>query len=187
MMGWRSWKSIEQKRVNAMSRPDSHIQEDLNTAYATAIIASAGFQINNAASHEYGNDLIINKVKKMPSGNYRSTGIHIVLQLKSCTNVKDNGDYVTYYMEADALNKIAEWEGESPCILVLFKMPKNKKQWVTSDDHGLLLKDCCYWTKIEESTINTSSKVINIPKKNIFNQNAIINMFNYIDNWDELK
>lgn len=169
-----------------MARPDSHIQEDIHRSYVSAIVASAGFQISSADTKEYGSDLIATKVKKLPSGKYTATGINLVIQLKSSMNVWYENNSVIYDMEVDAINKIAEWEGSSPCILVLFKMPKNRMDWIKVNENGLLLRDCCFWFKISESTTNSSTQRIKIPRCNIFDESAVGRIFDHINDWESL-
>lgn len=170
-----------------MTRPLSHIQEDLHTAYINAVIANAGYRINAPTGKEYGSDLIVSSVKKMPNGKYTDTGININLQLKSSTTAFFEKDYVVFDLDSTAYQKLLTWEGISPCLLVLFKMPKGASNWLIVDEKGLTLKECCYWFKVTQATANKTKKRVKIPRVNVFNELAVNRMFDHVKKWDELE
>lgn len=170
-----------------MTRPHSHIMEDLQTAYVSAVIAHAGYRTNTPSGKEYGSDLIVSKVKQMPNGRFTDTGLNINLQLKSCTNAFFEGERVVFDLDSEAYNKIAGWEGVSPCLLLLFKMPKRIQGWLTVEETGLRLSDCCYWVTLSQVTANLSQKRVKVPRVNVFNKQALDHVFNHVSKWDQLE
>lgn len=159
-----------------MPMPLDHIKERLSNAYVSAVAAGAGATFTPKAP-EYGTDAFIQPVKRLPNGRYTETGFLFMCQLKATTTSELTDSYVVYDMEVDAYNKLARWEGNSPCILVPFRLPENCDEWLTLDEEHLLLRTCCYWTRIPDSpSTNRSSQRIRIPRTQIFTPEAVIEL-----------
>ncbi len=165
-----------------MSRPKEHIQADLSVAYVTAMAVNAGYSIHDFSGKEYGIDMIIDKVTLFPNGKYDSTGVQIQLQLKSSINVLEKDDKIIYDIDSNAYNKFVNWVSPTPYLLILFHLPKEIDNWVDINYDRLLLRKCCYWYEITDKSIlkKDSQKRIKIPKSNIFNENALNQIFDKI-------
>jgi hypothetical protein len=62
-------------------------------------------------------------------------------------------------------------------FLVLLCLPKDRSNWLSVNTSELILRECCYHFLIGgPQTTNTSSKRIFIPKINIFNSDAVIEL-----------
>lgn len=156
-----------------MPIPPDHIKERLSNAYVSAVVARAGATFT-PKHPEYGTDAYIQSVTQLPSGKYAPTGHLFLCQLKATTTSELEDDYVVYDMEVQAYNKLANWEGTAPCILVLFRLPKNPEEWLTLDEEQLLLKRCCYWLHITgPPSTNESSQRIRIPRTQMFTPEAV--------------
>lgn len=156
-----------------MALPLDHIKERLSNAYASAVAARAGatFQPKHP---EYGDDAFIQEVRRLPNGKYQATGWGFWCQLKATTTSELKDDHVVYDMEVEAYNKLARWRGAAPCILVLFRLPKNPDEWLTLDEEQLLLKRCCYWMHITgPPSTNEFSQRIRIPRTQMFTPEAV--------------
>jgi hypothetical protein len=161
-----------------MPIPIEHIQERLSVAYVSAVVARAGFCFWPQPPTEYGTDGFIQRVQKLPSGSYRGTGDSVMIQIKSSITTEVRGTNVVYDMKIDAYNKLAEWEGENPCILVLFCMPRDMDHWLCHDEDSLVMKRCCYWMHIADPpSTNASGKTILIPRNQAFDINAVPHIF----------
>lgn len=157
-----------------MSMPLDHIKERLSVAYVRAVVARAGARFTENDAPEYGVDGFIRKIKQLPNGRYEGTGFCFHCQLKATTTSELRDQDVIYDMEVDAYNKLARWEGCSPCILVIFRLPENPEEWLRLTEEQFLLKNCCYWEHITDSpSRNKSSQRIRIPRTQTFTPEAV--------------
>lgn len=157
-----------------MSMPFEHIKERLSVAYVRAVTARAGAKFTENDAPEYGVDGFIRAVKKLPSGKYTATGFLFHCQLKATSTCELVGDCVVYDMKVNAYNKLAQWEGNSPCILVLFRLPENPTEWLRLDEDQLLLRNCCYWEHVTgPPSANTGSQRVKIPRSQTFTPDAV--------------
>lgn len=158
-----------------MSLPLNHKMEHLNSAYVRAVAAKAGANCTKP-EYDYGVDLRIIKVQTKPDGGFTETGILFHCQLKATTNLKVEDDYVVYDMEVGAYNKLVEWE-VGWIILIVFKLPKDEREWLSVTEDVLCMKDCCYWIHlIGETSTNESSKRIRIPRNQLFDPQAVTDL-----------
>jgi len=153
-----------------MAIPPEHVQSYLSCAYVQAVAAHAGAAL--AIPQDYGDDGHIQYVKKVGT-RYRATGFILHCQIKATTNWSYHGEEVIYDIDAEAYNKLAEWEGQ-PCILVLFCMPRNPDDWLQLTGDQLILRHCCYWSHIlGKPTANTSRIRIRIPRSQLFTPEVV--------------
>jgi len=161
-----------------MPIPISHMKERLSVAYVRTVTAKAGATFLTTDGTEYGTDASIQRVNLLPNGRYTGTGWTLHCQLKSTTTWSVGDDKIIYDMEVDAYNKLVCWEG-SPCILVLFRLPKNEEEWVNLDELKLELRNCCYWTHlVGEPSTNLRTTRIEIPRTQLFNPDAVNYLLN---------
>lgn len=158
-----------------MSLPFNNKMEHLHSAYVRAVAAKAGANCEGR-ENDYGADLRINKVRPKPGGGFADTGILFHCQLKATTNWKVEDDYVVYDMKVGAYNDLVEWEG-GLMILIVFKLPKDEREWLKVTEDVLCMKGCCYWTHLTgESSTNESSKRIRIPRNQLFDPQAVTDL-----------
>jgi len=168
-----------------MPIPLEHIQETLSVAYVSAVVARAGYSFWPQPPTEYGTDGFIQKVRKLANGKYHATGDGVMIQLKASITSEMRGGDIVYDMKLDAYNKLAEWEGETPCILILCCMPRDADHWLQHGEDMLALKRCCYWKHITDPpSKNSSGKTIYIPRTQVFDINAVSYIF---DTFRKLK
>jgi len=161
-----------------MPIPPEHIRERLSVAYVSAVVANAGYSLWNGPSTEYGTDGMIQKIRKLPNGKYHATGDGVMLQIKGTINSEIRGSEIVYNMKVDAYNKLVDWEGDMPCILVLMCLPRQPSHWAHHSEDMLSIKRCCYWKHIEEpKTLNNSNKTIYIPRAQQFTTQAVDYIF----------
>ena len=163
-----------------MTIPTSHLKEGLSVSYVRTVTAKAGAQYLSADGTEYGTDAIIQKIALLPNGSYTNTGWSFNCQIKSTVEWIEAPEHIIYDMQADAFNKLVCWEG-TPCILVLFRLPKNENDWIKLDEYSLELKNCCYWAYLKGSpTNNTSSIRVEIPRNQLFTPEAVNDLLDQI-------
>lgn len=162
-----------------MPIPPEHIQERLSVAYVSAVVARAGFSLWHGPSTEYGTDAMIQRIRKLTSGEYHGTGDGVMIQIKATITSQMKEEHIVYDMKIDAYNKLANWEGDMPCILVLLCLPRNTDEWLYLDENNLLLKRCCYWTQLcDPPSENQSQQRIRIPRTQVFDATAVSYLFN---------
>lgn len=170
-----------------MPIPSSHTKESLSLSFITAIAAKAGVACRVPQGVEYGTDAYLVKVKQLTNGKYRDTGYILPIQIKATTTSLIRGDKVIYDIEAEAFNKLAEWEGDSQIILVLFCLPEDPDEWLLLSENELILKRCCYWHILEKtSTSNKRTTRLEIPREQIFTPNIVESLFEKVKRYGEL-
>lgn len=166
-----------------MPIPESHIKERLSVAYVKTVTAKAGAQYATPNGQEYGLDGFINRVTDLTDGGHSNTGWNFQCQIKSTVNWNLKNDHIIYDMDATAYNKLANWTGNSPCILILFRLPQNIDEWLRLDEESLILKNCCYWKHITDPpTENTSTIRVELPRNQLFTPEAVEGLFIYMEN-----
>ncbi len=164
-----------------------HIQEDLSTAYISAVAAKAGFDCNIPTRHDYGVDLEITPIESDDAGGRVPYGRSLRIQAKATHTVdlSTNGNII-YSIKKGNYNKLVKETGiGSPYILVLYCMPKDDNEWLSICDHEqAVLKHCGYWISLRglEKTENKGNIRIKIPKNNVFNETSLTNIMNTIQN-----
>ena len=166
-----------------MSIPESHLKERLSVAYVKTVAAKAGAQYLTPDGTEYGTDGVIARVTLLSSGKYVATGWDFHCQLKATTSWIENNEHIIYDMDAEAYNKLVNWDGNSPCLLVLLRLPKVKEEWLNMSEINLILKNCCYWEYLTGDPTNNVSKIrIRIPRRNLFTPQALNYLLDYMQN-----
>lgn len=156
-----------------MPIPSSHMKEQLQFSYVNAVVARSGAKCTPPPS-DYGMDVIISEVKILPDGSFTDTSFLFHGQLKATTRCKIRNDYVVYDLDVKTYNKLVQWEGNAPAILIVFKLPKNEQEWLNLDEDVLCMRNCCYWMRLEgKVSTNVSSKTIKIPREQVFDPQAV--------------
>jgi len=169
-----------------MAIPSEHMKERLSYVYVRAVAAIAGAAL--AIPEDYGDDGHIQEIQRLPNGKFRSTGFLFHCQIKSTTNISIYKDLIAYDMEAEAYNKLANWEGNAPCLLLLIRLPQDPSEWLCISEDQLLLRHCCYWYHITEpSTTNLSSQRIFVPRTQVFTPETVIGWLNKVRTGDYLN
>lgn len=157
-----------------MSVPIQKIEEMLSISYVSTIIAKTGASYE-IISRDYGIDVSIRRVDKF-RGSCIDVGVSFECQLKASINWSLNDSEVIYDMEVDAYNKLVYQNSVSPypCILVVFCLPRDEKQWINISEKELILRNCCYYALSENVFTNNSSSIrVKIPRTNIFTPEAV--------------
>lgn len=157
-----------------MPIPSEHIKERLSVSCVSAIAAKAGVACRPANAPEYGTDVHLVRIRQLPNGKYAETGWILNCQIKSTTTNEINDQYIIYDMEVEDYNKLATWEGGSPCVLLLVCLPKDPQDWLGISEEQLVIKHCCYWTHITDPpSSNQSRKRVFIPRSQVFTPDTV--------------
>lgn len=164
---------------------ENEIKEELSRSYIKSVANFLGYKIE-IPERDHGTDCRIVEVTPIHKGDkikYRDSGRLIDIQLKATTeeSVEFEGDFIKYDLEAKAYNDlIFRLKGVHYLVLIVFVLPKDKKDWVSCSDNELILRKNAYWflpSDIDEETDNKSSIRIKIPLKNRFSFDSIQQLF----------
>jgi hypothetical protein len=155
-----------------MSITREHCQERLSFAYINAVAAKAGYTCTRPEL-DYGMDLQI-KTVEYEDGFLQDTGFALDVSAKATHNfVLLNGD-IHYKLDVKAYNSLVK-PRMIPAVLVLYCMPDDDALWLSVQEDETTLKHCGYWLSLrgQQPTDNTGSKVVNIPKKQMFREESL--------------
>jgi len=159
-----------------VSIPDRHKKALLSVAYLDAIAADAGVQFQPHNTSDYGVDGLLTRVIKNQLGILSPTGHNVQVQLKSTSNATVGNTHVSYAMAADAYNKLAVWEGPR-CLLMLYVVPSEDTERTYFSESVGELRNCLYWHDVPSvPTPNSSSVTIQIPRTNLVDPQALIDL-----------
>lgn len=153
---------------------EQHIKEGLSRAYIIAVSHATGLNIEESR-YDYGIDGTISGVKILKNGRRVSNGVKLDFQLKSSVNIEVEDDVIKYALEAKNYNDLVDEEVATPRILILYKLPKEREQWINVTENNTILKHCAWWCHLrgKEPTNNCSSKTIEIPRNQILTVEAL--------------
>lgn len=169
---------------------EQHRKEGLSRAFIQAIAAKAGMTVSiNAASHDYGIDGQFHKVSTLGK-KLKETGINLDFQLKATTDFSIQEKSVQYSLDSSTYNMLSQRSHPrvTPAILILLCLPKDPREWFQISEKSLVLKNCCYWTRINSGTTsNTASVTIQIPTNNFLSPESLMLLMDNIslkDDWE---
>lgn len=159
---------------------ENHTKEMISSAYVQAICGYAGMNLMKF-NNDYGMDGCFAYVKKV--GNRRiEDGTRLDFQLKSSINVDIEEEYIKYNLEVKNYNDLVDEEVGTPRILIVYKMPQDKYEWIKVNTEKVTLKNCAWWCSLKGKKVsdNNQKKTIYIPKNQIFDEKALITLMNKI-------
>ena len=156
-----------------MPRPSSHIIPDLQLAYVDAVVARAGYTCDHVRdSNDYGTDVLISDTME-EDGSFSDTGAPVRCQLKASINFEVKREFVACDLEVEAYNKLVN-PRRGFIILIVFKLPRDEKQWLSVNDDCMSLRNCCYWDRIVgEKSEKKNTKRVKIPRIQRFDPPAV--------------
>ena len=160
-----------------MAVPVQSIEELLSISYVTAVAAKAGVTFD-LVRRDFGVDLSIRQIKSF-GGKRMDMGVIFDCQLKASINWIQEQDNIAYDLDVMSYNKLV-WrykEPSIPCILILLCLPRDENQWLDLSEDQLILRKCCYWTRITGPlSQNKYSVRIRFPSNQIFSPDTIHNL-----------
>lgn len=129
-------------------------------AYAAAVAAKAGYGVSEPTLDRDGYDVTISA-----GGSMRPK---IDVQLKATINLRDEGTTFAYALKRRNYDLLRE-PAQTPRMLVVLHLPKERKKWLTISNEYLTLKNCAYWLNLVgmPATKNKASITVKIPKSNL--------------------
>lgn len=162
-----------------MPIPRTHFQERLSDAYVRAVVARAGYQYLPPEGTEYGVDGYIQEIQWFDEKDFVTTGFMIQVQVKASVTCEWKDGSVAYDMKSEAYNRFLRGNGgPTPRILIIFALPEIEEDWVNISEDELLLRRCCYWTRLTGlPTANVSTHRIHLPRSQVFSPASVQHMF----------
>lgn len=173
---------VEQKAIEIENELiDEHIKEGISKAYVQAIAHYTGLNFERP-EYDYGVDGTFSGIK-VRNKRRVSNGFRLDFQLKASINVEVEKDSVKYALEAKNYNDLVDKEVCTPRILILYKLPKDKSEWIDISEDRTIFKDCAWWCYLcgEEPTKNKDNITIRIPKEQIFNQYSLKELMHRVE------
>jgi hypothetical protein len=162
---------------------EEHSKEDLSRAYVLAVAARAGVLVNiNDRNHDYGIDGSFHEVSIINGGRVES-GVTIDFQLKATSRDIIREECVSFPIDAKMNNRLAQRHGRLHCtsvILIVLCLPSQPDEWLKLSEDELILRKCCYWSKISSFTSNLNTCIIEIPRSQMFTPVALQQMLGKI-------
>ena len=141
---------------------DSDQEEALSRVYAEAVAARAGYTTTEPNLDRDGVDLQIRA-----GGTMRPA---IDIQLKATVNLGDHQNGLYRFPLKLRNYKLLREETQTPRLLVVLDLPREKSEWMSITENGLILRRRAFWVNLKgqpEST-NRTSVTISISEDNLF-------------------
>jgi hypothetical protein len=172
-----------------MSLTQQHMEEGLSLAYVQAISAKAGV---NFSFHkwDYGIDGTFHSVKIIQRGSNIKrridSGYPLDFQLKASIKWTIDSTNIVFDLESKTFNDLIDRSKEiraTPCILMVYCLPKDENLWLKINEKCLLMQKCCYWMYLTgQMTDNKASQRIRIPRTQILTPNALLILLEKVKN-----
>lgn len=145
---------------------DTDIEESLSFAYVHAVAVSAGYVVSLKNFDRDGIDMTIE------AGDHLRPKIDV--QLKSTINLDVQGSHISYACRQRNYD-LLRIQTQTPRILIVMRLPKEKESWVEIGPDELVLRHSAYWICLTDApeTKNTTSTTISIPTVNVFNSDSL--------------
>ena len=145
----------------------SDIEEELSRLYVQAVASIAGYITETRSIDRDGVDLAIKAGQPMFPA--------LDLQLKATVNLGETRDgYFRYRLKIRNF-ELLRIPSQTPRLLVLLDLPKDRTKWLTISADELTLRRSAYWLNLRghDETENRSSITVHIPEQNLFNVDSL--------------
>lgn len=152
-----------------------HTQEGMSRSYIHAVTSSAKMNVEFGRAFDYGFDGTFRPVKFRNTRRIE-TGFAIDFQLKCTKNWEFEDNNVSYNLESKTYNDLVTRDKDAlPAYLILMCVPDDDAHWVFVDESNLILRNCCYYTKLSGEPVpnEKSTKKILIPRANLLNPQSL--------------
>jgi len=150
----------------------SECQQQFSLAFTHAIVAAARCTISNLVSDVETVDYTV----RQSARHLKYTSSTVDVQMK-CTRQQDvlKNDGVHWKLSKDHYDKLRETATYNRKILVVLVVPQEHRDWLVSDESGMLLRKAAYWVNLEGSgPIAGGSKTVVLPRQNHFNVEQLL-------------
>lgn len=164
-------------------------KEEFSYAYIHAIASIAGFvvDVNRRAMDSAGLDLTIVVPGELEFKAFPRLNIQV-----KCTADIDivSDESVSFPLPVRNYNILRSLNSASPLLLVVMLVPTDIEEWseVSNLDTLTILRKCAYWISLKgmQETLNTSTVTINIPRQNLLDPTALVQLMKKVARGEEI-
>lgn len=159
---------------------ENHIKEVISTSYVRAIAGYAGLNFEEH-DKDYGIDGTFSGIKIIGK-RYISDGFKLDFQLKASINIDIQDEFIKYDLESKTYNDLVDEDIGTPRILILYKFPKEKDDWIKVNEESTVFKDCAWWCSLrgKSKTNNKSRITIKIPRNQRLDEKSLKELMNKV-------
>lgn len=157
---------------------ERNFEEDISISYLRAVAVKAEVVFELVHRDTESKDVQLSKVVLNDSGQPFESIIFAQLKATcSSTTITEDADYFYYDLKAKNYNDLCG-QSSNTKILALLILPHDKEDWVSQNVNELTIKKCMYWVSFqgELPTDNTTTKRVAIPKTNVLDCDALLNI-----------
>lgn len=152
-----------------LSEPDQ--KEALSKVYVRALAARAGY---DTSKPEFDRDSVDLRIQA--GGDFRPA---LDLQLKATTQLHDNQENSLPFRLPIKNYRDLRGETQTPRILVILRLPKDRRLWMSVSDQELVLRRRAYWLSLQqgyEEINNQKTVTVHIPAQNVLDVKTLQNL-----------
>lgn len=165
---------------------EEHMKEGISTAYVMAIAHYSGLNFQKS-QFDYGMDGTFSSTE-IYNGKVRDNGFKLDFQLKASKNITIEGNIIKYDLESKNYNDLVKTNVGTPRILILYKMPEDRNNWIEISENGTIFKDNAWWCSLKgmDETNNTSKKRIEFSATQKFNETSLKELMSKIEKGESI-
>lgn len=160
-------------------------QEELSRAYLYAVAAKCGFALGNWTQDQSCIDVTIGAAGVLGGGSLADPKLDV--QLKCTANqslIREN--HVALQLERAQYDRLSA-RSFVPKLLVVLVLPAEENDWVLHSPAELILRRCAYYLVATGlPRIETESKVVHVPLKNVFSPDALTGLLGRLSRGESL-
>ncbi|WP_112133733.1 DUF4365 domain-containing protein [Glycomyces dulcitolivorans] len=153
----------------------NHHQGDFGEIAVEALCIAAGLNLAKFKRDD-GTDYMIRR-----SGAKRRTAPYLDVQVKSCSVLREVGDFWRYDLDARAFEDLSmvDYQGP-PAYLFLVRVPKSQSRYTVAAETGLHLRAATYWLSLEgenDGVRRSTTRTVSVPRANLLTADALAELF----------
>ncbi|WP_181770334.1 DUF4365 domain-containing protein [Amycolatopsis pittospori] len=162
--------------VHASGVPYGRLQpnlckEQISIAYTHTVATAARCKLQDVTIDDHGVDGIL--MQTPPDELLGNVKIDVQLKCTASDSIKD--DHVAFQLPRFNYDNLRGEHRLDPAILIVMVVPPNLESWVAQDEDALTVVRCAYWASLRGfPAINQDSKVVHLPRENIFNVESLL-------------
>lgn len=149
-------------------------KEQISIAYAHAVATAARCKLQDVDIDDHGVDAVL--MQTPPDELLGNVKIDVQLKCTSGDVLKDQ--HLAFQLPKFNYDKLRGEYRLDPAILIVMLVPSDLEDWVTQDEDALTVVRCAYWMSLRgmPSIGDQDSKVVHLPRGNIFNVESLLAM-----------
>ncbi len=160
-------------------------KEEISRAYVHAVAARCGFAVSNWSQDQGCVDVSIGASSALGGGTLEDPRIDLQLKCTSDTHHLRE-DHVAWQLSRPHYDKLRA-RSSTPKLLVLLVLPELEAEWMQHSTDSLIIRRCAWWLPMAGMpSINTESKVVHLPRTNVFSPEQLRSMMERVSRGEPL-